>query len=374
MSRLNVALIGSGAISGIYLSNMTRRFSVLNVVGCSDIRPERSAARAEEFGIRQMTNEEILSDPSIDIVVNTTYPLAHEQVNRQALLAGKHVFCEKMIAVDWAEGESLCALAKAQGKWLCVAPDTFLGAGIQTARKLIDAGFIGEPMHAQAVVVRGYDLVGEDGGDIPFPFLPGGGIPFDMGGYYLHALIQLLGPLDRVTGFAGIRNKEKPFLNPRNPKFGETWTVQSPNHLAAALSFTGGAYGTLTVLSEVFGELPCIEIYGTEGILRYEDPNLYGDRVYLARKPAQYSHPEFFEIPHTHGFTTDSRGIGPAELAWSILSGRTPRTEASLGLHAFEAIHGIMGGTMYQMQTTLHRPQPLPSGYLSPEIEETALA
>src|SRR5690554_3578352 len=158
VAPVKVGLIGSGAISKSYLSSMINNFSILDVVGCSDIIPERSKNRAEEFGIEQLTNEEILNNPEIEIVVNTTYPLSHYEVSKAALLAGKHVHSEKMMAVTMDEARELVSIAKEKGLRIGMAPDTFLGGGLQTARKLIDAGFIGEPLTARAKVMRGYHM------------------------------------------------------------------------------------------------------------------------------------------------------------------------------------------------------------------------
>lgn len=371
------ALIGSGDISHIYLENMVRRFNVLDLVGCSDIIPERSRSRAEEFGIQQLTNEQILADPSIDIVINTTYPTAHYEVSRAALEAGKHVFSEKMIAVELDEGRELMRLASSRGLWLCVAPDTFLGAGLQTVRKLIDAGMIGEVLQVNAMVIRGYlpTMESADYAAKPMFFKPGGGIPFDMGGYYLNAMMSILGGLKRVSGFVRTREPLRPYTNARNPEFMNNMEYETINHLSAALEFESGVYGTLVCASDAYAERPRLEFFGTEGSIVYEDPNSYGARVLLSRKGQSY---EYVEMPFTHGFSTNSRGIGPAELAWSLNAGRKPRTEAQMGFHSFEAIHGIWqssrDGKVYEMTSRCERPAPLPSGYVLPQEEEAALA
>ena len=83
------------------------------------------------------------------------------------------------------------------------APDTVLGGALQTARNLIDKGFIGEPVNAQAMVARCYNLTQyENHPDLPFVFTAGGSSPYDMGCYYLHALIHLLGPVKTVAGLS----------------------------------------------------------------------------------------------------------------------------------------------------------------------------
>ncbi|HIS49484.1 MAG TPA: Gfo/Idh/MocA family oxidoreductase [Candidatus Gallacutalibacter pullistercoris] len=375
--RVKTALIGSGAISKSYLTNMTQKFHVLDVVGCSDIIPERSAKRAEEFGIRQMTNEEIWNDPDIEIVVNTTYPKSHYEVTRKSLEAGKHVVTEKMIAVTLEEGRELVELARSRNLMLATAPDTFLGGGWQTARHLIDAGFIGEPVSVYGVCIRSY----QDHSDTfrepkSMVLSAGGGIPFDMGGYYLHNMINLLGPLTRVSGFMQTRNPVRPYTNPRHPKFGETFTVDSPNNMAAALEFACGTIGTLTITSEAAGYMfgdPRVEVHGTQGSLILFDPNDFGGKITLRRNTQEQP----AEMPIMFPFSEECRGIGAADLAYALLNGRKPRADCSIGLHAFEAVHGIWKssdeGIMYTMQSTCERPEALPFVALAGSAYEAIL-
>jgi len=372
---IKVGLIGAGQISGTYLNNMINRFQILEVVGCSDIIPERSAARAAEFGIRQMTNEEILSDPEIQIVVNTTYPTSHYEVNKAALLAGKNVHCEKMIAVELAEGKELVSLAKEKNLRIGMAPDTFLGAGMQTARKLLDSGLIGEPFMAQAMVVRGYHQDRWAGPMYEFTRQPGGGIPFDMGGYYMHALVNLLGPVSRVAGFAQCRNGERTVRNLNHTRYGEPCKIETINALTGALEFVGGQMGNLTLVSEGFGETPRIEIYGTEGTLICPDPNTFGGPVRLKRNGES----EFVSMPLTHGYATGCcRGLGVADMAWAITNNRPHRAHGDMGLHVFEIIHGIWEcsktNKAHIMECACDRPAPLASGYVEPGMDEYSLA
>ena len=379
VAPVKVGLVGSGAISKSYLSSMINNFSILDVVGCSDIIPERSKNRAEEFGIEQLTNEEIFNNPEIEIVVNTTYPLSHYEVSKAALLAGKHVHSEKMMAVTLDEGRELLSIAKEKGLRIGMAPDTFLGGGLQTARKLIDAGFIGEPLTARAKVIRGYHMRVEVETDrLPFIMSPGGGIPFDMGGYYLHALIFLLGGIRRVTGFAKTRKDTYVYENPRHPKYKESFDYDTTNMLVGALEFEQGCYGTLTTISEAFGEVPKIEIYGTEGILICGDPNTFGGPIYLKRDNGSWNDFPPYEIPLTHGYSDgDYRGIGVADMAWAIRNNRPHRCSAELGFHAFEVVHGIIEscntGKVYEMTSKCERPEPLPSGYISGTYAEACL-
>ena len=377
---IKVGLIGSGAISGTYLNNMINRFEILEVVGCSDIIPERSAKRAEEYGIRDMTNEQILNDPEIKIVVNTTYPTSHYEVNKAALLAGKNVQCEKMIAVTLEEGKELINIAKEKNLRIGMAPDTFLGGGLQTARKLIDTGMIGEPFMAQAMVVRGYHADKGAWPGLGFTNQPGGGIPFDMGGYYLHALVHLLGPIARATGFAKCRNQKRTRKNTKNPNFGEEFETGSINMITGALEFKNGVYGNLTVVSEGFGETPRVEIYGTEGTLICPDPNTFGGPVLLRRKGTNdWGNREFTSMPLTHGFTDGCwRGIGAADMAWAIVNNRPHRAHGDMGYHAFEVIHGIWQGTetgkIHVMESTCEQPKPLITGCIESGMDEYSLS
>ena len=371
---IKVGLIGAGQISHTYLSNMINRFKILDVVGCSDIIPERAASRAKEFGIRHMSNEDIYNDSEIQIVVNTTYPKSHYEVNKAALQAGKHVCCEKMIAVELAEGKELVRMAAEKGLRIGMAPDTFLGAGYQTCRKLIDGGMIGQPFMAQAMVVRGYH---QDKWETPmyeFTRQPGGGIPFDMGGYYLHALVSLLGPIVRAAGFAQSRNSDRVFRNVKHPMFGQKCEIDTINSMAGSLEFECGVLGNITLVSEGFTETPRIEIYGSEGTLVCPDPNTFGGPVLLKRA----GEGEFTQMPLTHGFNEGCcRGIGVAEMAWSITNKKPHRAQGEMGYHAFEVIHGIWEGCksnkIHMMESTCVQPAAIPSGYVEPGMDEYSL-
>ena len=373
--RIKAALIGSGAISEKYLGNIINKFHVIDLVGCSDIIPERSKNRADEFGIRQMTNDEILNDPEIEIVINTTYPLSHYAVTKDALLAEKHVYSEKMLAVTLEEGRELVELAEKKHLHFTVAPDTILGGGWQTIRNIIDSGWIGDPITANCVCIRSY----QDHGDAlanpkPFVFSHGGGIPFDMGGYYLHNLINLLGSIRRVSGFMQTRNPNRMYTNPRHPKFGGGFEIETPNTLVGSLEFANGTLGSLTITSEssVFTQ-PRFEIHGTQGSLYMFDPNDFGGEIKLKRNTN--GQPE--SIPQLFPFVEENRGIGVADMAYGIINDRRSRVDVSMGFHAFEAVHGICSscdtGQVYIMSSKCERPEPLKLKALAGTAYETIL-
>lgn len=373
MKKHGIGIIGCGTISQTYLKNLTSKFSILEVIGVSDIIPERSKAKAEAFGVRQMTNEEIYACDEIEVVVNLTNPTSHYEVSRDALLAWKHVYSEKMAAVTLEEADELCALAQKNSLYYTVAPDTFLGGGLQTCRKIIDAGLIGEPRTASAFLMRGVYLWFPHAENNFLSLLPGGGIPFDMGGYYLAALVNMLGPLKRVTGFT--RQVDQVFQNVSSPRFGQTEHIDTINMMSASLEFSSGVIGSMTTSTEGFPFPQRLEVHGTEGALICPDPNTFGGPVLLYRKSASLQEPH--EIPLTHGyFEGCNRGLGVADLCWALENSRGPRL--TLGYHCFEAIHGIWqssrDGITHNMRSVVERPAPLPSGYMRPEVMETALA
>ncbi len=367
-----VGVIGCGMISPCYFRNLcdgdNKRFKIVKVKGCSDIKPERAKQRAEEFGILQMTNEEILNDPEIDIVLNLTNHTSHVEVIEAALRAGKHVYSEKMIAPTFEEGKYLYNLAKGKGLMLCAAPDTFLGSSMQTARRLYDAGLIGEAVAGNAIMVRGYhhERFRTDP-ERRFAFCHGGGIIFDMGCYYFASLINILGPIKTVSGFSQTRGaNERVYMHPDQPHYGEIMKIESPNNTAAILEFESGALVTLTSTSESVSE-HYFMIHGTEGQLKLPDCNTYTGDVEMKLKTG-----DFMPMPKNFMFTEDCRGLGLADMCYAILNNRPPRASGELALHMLEAADAITNQKgNYKMTTTCTRPAPFAQGIT--EYPEMAL-
>ena len=361
MKQITVAVVGCGSISEIYLTNLTSgKFNAIKVKACSDLVVERMNAWAERFGIKAMTLDEICADPEIEMVINLTTPMAHYPISKQCLLAGKHVFSEKMIAVDLEQGEELVKIANEKNLHLGVAPDTFLGASVQTAKYIIDRGLIGKPISARASVSRDYGIYGEF---LTHLYKKGAGIGFDMGGYYLTALAALLGPVKKVAAFTAINDQHRINTRIGAPMFGEEYDLQVPNVITAALQYENGVLGTLHMNSDcIEDEETCLKIYGTEGIVSIGDPNQFGSPVTL-HKPVG----ETINFPFTHGYEENSRGLGATEMAWSILAGRNHRASKEMAFHVFETMHGIMisseKGEVYNMKSTFEVPAALPAGY-----------
>lgn len=366
MQPVKVGIVGCGTISGIYLKN-GRILESIEVVACADIVIERARARAEEYGIPKVyTVDELLADPEIEIVVNLTIPKAHGEVALKAVEAGKSVYNEKPLTVEREEGRRLLEEAKKRGVLVGGAPDTFMGAGLQTCRKLIDDGWIGEPVAATAFMLsRGHESWHPDPA---FYYQRGGGPMFDMGPYYLTALVTLLGPVARVTGAARATFPERIITS--KPKFGERIKVEVPTHIAGIMQFASGAIGTIVTSFDVWGgNVPHIEIYGTEGTLSVPDPNGFGGPVRIRRAGAR----EWSEVPHTHGYSENSRGLGVADMAYALRTGRPHRASGELAYHVLDIMHAFHEasekGVHIELESTCSRPAALPMGLMPGRLD-----
>ncbi len=360
MSTTNVGVAGCGNISGIYLSNLCKVFENVNVTACADLDESRAKARAEEYpGVRVCTLEEMLADPEIGIIVNLTTPQSHFPVAMKAVEAGKHVYGEKPLTLTREEGRRLLEAAAEAGVRVGNAPDTFMGAGLQTCRKLIDDGVIGEPVAAQAFMLcRGHETWHPDP---EFYYKPGGGPMFDMGPYYLTALVSLLGPVSRVTGSARISFPQRIITSEK--KYGEIIDVEVPTHMTGIMDFASGPTGAITTSFDVYAsETPRIEIFGSEGSISVPDPNGFGGPVRLWLNDGK----DWRDVPLSSGFEANGRGIGPSDMADALESGRPHRADGELAYHVLDLMHAFhdasAAGTHVSIESTCERPAPMPPG------------
>jgi len=357
--KMKVGIIGCGNISGNYLY-WAKRFDILEIAACADLVPERAQARAAEHGIRACSVEELLRDPEIETVVNLTIPRAHAGVNTAILRAGKHAYTEKPFAVTRKQGEKVLALAERKKLLVGGAPDTFLGGGIQTCRKLIDDGAIGQPVAATAFMAcRGHESWHPDP---EFYYDIGGGPMLDMGPYYLTALVNLLGPVRRVSGSARITFPER--LITSEPKKGTKIKVKTPTHIAGTLDFTSGAVGTVVMSFDVVAHrLPIIEVYGSEGTLLVPDPNGFGGPVRLRKM----GDADWADVQLTHSDQV-GRSMGVADMAHALRLGRKPRASGELCYHVLDVMMAFedasRSGRHVDIASRCERPAALPT----PEI------
>ncbi len=364
LKKVNVGIVGCGNISGIYLE-MGQTFEILNIAAVADILPERAKAQAEKYHIpRALSVSEMMADPNIEVILNLTIPNAHAEIAFKALEAGKSVYNEKPLAITREDGQKILALAKSKGLRVGGAPDTFLGGGLQTCRKLIDDGWIGTPVAAAAFMLcHGH----ESWHPAPeFYYKVGGGPMFDMGPYYLTALVSLMGPVHRVSGSARVTFPTR--LITSQPLNGTVITVDVPTHVVGALDFTNGAIATIVTSFDVWAHnMPCIEIYGTAGSLSVPDPNGFGGPVKV-RRPGMDN---WVEVPLSHGYAKNTRSIGVADMAYGLRTGRAHRANGDLCYHVLDIMHAVhdasKDGKHIELQSTCIQPAPLPMG-LAPGV------
>ena len=356
MSLIRAGIVGCGNISGIYFKNLAA-FSQTTVTACADLDLDRAKAVGAEHGVPWAgSTDELLARDDVDVVVNLTIPAAHYGVAKAALEAGKLVYNEKPFSVERAQGAELVALAAKRGLATGCAPDTFLGAGLETCRKLIDSGAIGEPIGFNAWML-GH---GADGWhpNPAFFYEPGAGPLFDMGPYYLTALVFLLGPVDRAVAMARASFKERVLRHGANK--GSTIPVKTPTHIVSALEFESGPIGQVNMSFDVWGaQVPFIEIYGSEGTLSVPDPNSFGGPIKIKRPEAK----EWEELPLEFRFEKNSRGLGVLDLAVAHRDRRPARASGDLAFHVLDVMHTILEAAEQErslcVASTVERPAPM---------------
>jgi predicted dehydrogenase len=357
--KTSIGIIGCGTISSIYLKAL-QLFDILQVIACADIDMERARSQAEKYDIpKACTVEELLADPEVEIVVNLTVPNAHAEVALAAIAAGKAVYGEKPLATRRTDGQAILEAARAKQLRVGNAPDTFLGGGLQTCIKLMNDGQIGTPIAATAFMLNhGMEWWHPD----PYFFYqPGAGPMFDVGPYYLTALIAMLGPIRRVTASTQVTFPERTVTS--EPKYGAKIPVNTPTHITGIMEFASGALGTIITSFDVWHHrLPFIEIYGTEGTLSAPNPNRFDGPVYIRQAKDE----TWREVPLTHGYTSNLRGIGIADMAYAMRSGRLHRANGEMAYHVLDIMESFMQsaaeGRHITLTSTCSRPESLDPG------------
>lgn len=331
---VNVGIVGAGNISRQYLDRFAE-LPNLRLAAIADLDTTRAAQVAADQGVRALTVDELLADDGIDVVLNLTIPAAHADVAHRALAAGKHVYGEKPLALSTSEADPMMRLAAEKGLRIGSAPDSVLGTGVQTARAVIDEGGIGTPVAAAvAWSAPGHELWHPAPA---FYYQPGGGPLFDMGPYYLTALVTLLGPIVKVAGMTATSDRERTVAT--GALAGEVIDVDVDTHVTALLQHASGVVTTLTMSFEVWAsDTPLFEVYGTQGTLAVPDPNNFSDPVRVATSADR----SFREVPVSGGFTDAGRGYGLSDMARAIQQGGEHRASGDLAYHVLEVMEKII--------------------------------
>ncbi|ALN75397.1 MULTISPECIES: Gfo/Idh/MocA family protein [unclassified Aureimonas] len=362
-----IGLVGCGVISDIYLRNAAL-FRDIRFTACADMRREAAETRAGQYGLKALSLDELYASDDVDIVLNLTNPDAHAEVSLRALAAGKHVYTEKPLATSLEDGRAIVASARERGLQVGSAPDTILGPGLQTCRRLIDEGVTGPVVSGIATIMsRGM----EHWHPAPaYYFQPGGGPVLDMGPYYIGALVTLLGPVAKVTAVGRIGLPER-VVTAEGPNVGQRIRVEVPTTVHAVLSFESGAQVTLLASWDVWkhAHLP-IELHGETASLRVPDPNFFGGRIERAEdrddwRPSDTSERFFGRVnyPLAKPLYANYRGLGLAEMARAIESGRTCRVNGDWAFHILDVMLSILRSAEEErgvaVASRCERPEPL---------------
>jgi len=344
---MRIGLVGCGNISDIYLLNAAL-FRDITFTACADINNEAAKRQASRYAIKAMTPKELFGSDEVDIVLNLTIPEAHAEISQAALEAGKHVYGEKPLATNVADGARLIETARARGLRVGCAPDTVLGASTQEARRLIDADAIGRPLLGVASIMgHGMEHWHPNPG---FFFRPGGGPVFDMGPYYLTTLVTLLGPVASIVALGQIGFKTRVISAPNSPLLGQSIKVETLTSAQALLQFESGAQITFLASWDVWNNsVPPIELYGETGSMRVPDPNWFGGAIEkstrrgewtaIGTEQQRFGQPNWPSDKPVHA---NYRGLGLAEMARAITENRRHRANGDVALHVLAIMAGIL--------------------------------
>ena len=368
---VGIAVVGCGNISDQYLTNLVR-FPDVAVLACADIDLSRAAAQAAKYGVPHSGDlATVLAMPKVDLIVNLTIPAVHASVALQVIRAGKHVYGEKPFALSVEEAQTIMAAAAEYGVQLGNAPDTFLGAGLQTARRVIEAGRVGTPISAKATF--GYPGPDAWHPNPEFLFQKGGGPLLDMGPYYLTALVQLFGPVKTVSGFS--RRAQNRRTIGSGPRAGETFDVTIDTQVSALLEFASGPIATARFSFDEPIATRELEVHGTDGALRLPDPNRFDGSLFLCLTDRNKNSPdEWLDAPREADWTelpaegsAEGRGMGALEMTRAVRFGGSPRAGADLAIHVLDIMESIgrsaASGQTIPLSTTCKVTEPLPTSW-----------
>lgn len=353
---VGVGIIGAGVISNQYLDNLVQ-FPDVTVLFIADLDLARAAAQAEKYGVPASgTVDELLAQDDIEIVINLTIPAVHVEVGLRILDAGKHIWSEKPFSLDRESGRRLLDAAAAKGLRVATAPDTVLGAGQQTALRVIAEGRIGTPLTA---LTQMQTPGPESWHPSPeFLFDVGGGPLFDMGPYYLTTLVNVFGPVRRVTAVSNTATATRVIGS--GPKAGTEFPVNVPTHISAILEFDDHA-SAVVVLSfqSHLTRMGVVEISGTEGSIAFPDPNMFdGESSVWERGDEDPT--DIAPVGSIFG-----RGTGVVEMARAIRAGVPERASAELAFHIVDVMVSITEAAENRrpvvIESSARRTDPLPA-------------
>lgn len=354
---VGVGIIGAGVISGTYIENL-KSFPDTELLAIGDLYPEIAQAKAAEYGIALAGGSDVvLNNPDIEIVINLTVPAVHAEVAAQAIAAGKHVWNEKPLALDRESGKATLAAAAEAGVRVGCAPDTFLGSGLQAVKAALADNVIGTPLSALF-------LMQQPGPDLWHPnpaflFQEGAGPLFDIGPYYLTAMVQMFGPVASVASIGTKARERRTIMS--GPKAGEEFDVTVPSQTVALARFESGQALTLVLSFDSAVERILLEVTGTDAVLELPDPNMFDGELKLRRPGAK----EWESLGATKA--KSARGTGALDMARAIREDRPHRATGDLAYHVLDIMVSMAesaeSGEVVKVESTVQPSAPLPADW-----------
>ena len=378
---MKVGVIGCGNIADIYFKNSKKYFNNFEIIACADIKEEASKSFAEKYNVRQLSVDDILADNEIEFIINLTIPNVHYEVSKSILESKKHSYSEKPLSIEFDDGKQLNEISKNNNVYVGCAPDTFLGAGIKTARKLIDDNTIGKiQLGSISMAVPGHEIWHPNP---DFYYQYGGGPILDMGPYYFTALVNLLGPVVNVD--SKIKAVYEKRVIGSGDRKGQEVKVDIPTSIISHLEFKSGALIDAFFSFDVWKHNKNhIELYGDKGSIIVADPNMFGGPVYtrldLGGKWTEHETHNLelgkINIKSQSSRANESptnanyRGAGLSEMAYSIENNSGHMCNGELSLHVLDIIQSIMRSAKSKKTEVLSTKCKIPSRFTQKKIEK----
>ena len=354
MTVLGLGIVGTGNIAGAYARDILTHPQI-RLAAATDLDSSKAAAFGAEHGcaIRDSLDD-LLADPSVDIVVNLTIHHAHYEVTKRALEAGRHVYSEKPMALRWSEAQELVALAASRGLRLGCSPSTFLGEAQQTATGLVRDGRLGRVRAIYSEVNWGRI---ETWHPAPAPFFDVG-VMFDVGVYPLTLVTSILGPARSVRAWGWDLMPERTTLD------GAPFRIGSPDLIVAAIELDGGTVMRLTTsfyVGQPAKQTGTVEFHGDDASLALGSFDRFDASVEVGPYGASYEPVALVREPFPG--TAWARGV--ADMADAIAEGRPHRVSAEHAAHVVDILEAAAtsiadGGRRIDVTTSFPPPPLMP--------------
>jgi predicted dehydrogenase len=316
--KVGWGLIGCGDIARKRVAPALRDSENCELVAVSRADAARAEAFAREFGAKRWhaSPHDLIEDPEVEAVYVATPVHLHAQQTVAALEAGKHVLCEKPMALSVEECEAMNAAARANGVRLGVAYYRHFYPAVERVREILNSGEIGAPVLAQSNAFERF----EPAPDNPRRWLverrlSGGGPMFDFGCHRIEVLLDIFGRAAEVKGLTSNAVFER----------------EVEDTACALIKFEGGAQGLITVTHAAREPRDTLEIFGSEGSIRIDVLNEGRLEVKTARGEREESHP-----PHANLHRPLIE-----DFARAVIEGRPPRVDGAAGQAVSEVLELI---------------------------------